>query len=104
MGGGFIGTTGTREVMSMEGSVDAYWTRDGETWSLINFNQGGGNSGLDLYSSNEWSRTLIDGKFVFLGLWGLQLVDFQPSSNLTGVQVRYYTLTYDSLSIPWLYY
>jgi hypothetical protein len=87
VGGGFVGTAGTREVLSMEGSVDAYWSRDGKSWTLINFNQGGGNSELELYSSNEWSRTLIDGKFVFLGLWGLQLVAFQPSTNISGVQV-----------------
>lgn len=78
VGGGYIGDSGNRQVLSMQGSVNTYWSKDGINWVLVNFVQGGGITGLSLYSSNEWSRTTIDGVVVFLGLWGLTLNVFSP--------------------------
>ncbi len=53
--------------------MNTYWTKDTVYWELMNFVQGGGISILELYSSNEWSRTIINGRIVFLGVWGLTL-------------------------------
>lgn len=74
-------------MLSMEGSVNTYWSKDATSWELVNFVQGGGISPLDLYSSNEWARTTIDGAIKFLGLWGLELEVFRPIDRETGEPV-----------------
>ena len=89
VGGGYIGETGNKHVLSMDASVNSYWTTDAIDWTLINFVQGGGISSLALYSSNEWARTTLDGVIVFLGVWGLTLQSFNPLDPVSGQpQVR----------------
>lgn len=80
-GGGFIGNQGNKEVLTMQGSVDVHWSFDGITWVRVNFKQGGGATGLALYSSNEWARTTIQGSTVFLGVWGHTLEVFIPTGS-----------------------
>ena len=71
----------------MQGSVNTYWSHDAVEWALVNFVQGGGVSGLDLYSSNEWARATIEGVVVFLGVWGLTVHVFKPIDPITGEYV-----------------
>jgi hypothetical protein len=78
IGGGYIGESGNKHVRSMAGSVDTYWSKDAVSWELVNFVQGGGTSSLELYSSNEWAETSLDGSVIFLGVWGLTLQVFYP--------------------------
>jgi hypothetical protein len=88
-GGGFIGSTGNRNVLAMVGSVDTYWTKDAVYWEKINFVEGGGNSPKELYSSNEWSRTTIDGTIVFLGVWGHKLINFNDGTEKVYMLILY---------------
>ena len=81
-GGGFIGNQGNKEVLTMQGSVDVHWSLDGITWVRVNFRQGGGTTGLALYSSNEWARTTIQGSVIFLGVWGHTLEVFTPKTSV----------------------
>jgi hypothetical protein len=81
-GGGYIGfsTSTTALVGSMDGKVDAFFTRDGVTWRQVNYQEGGGTSPLSLYSSQEWAKTTIEGSIVYVGLWGMTVLPFDSSS------------------------
>lgn len=78
IGGGFIGTPAKaqKKLFSMTGSLDAYWSIDGITWHIINYREGGGTSVVPLYSSQEWTKSTVDSRTVYLGLWGHTLVSF----------------------------
>jgi hypothetical protein len=39
---------------------------------------------VTFYSSDPWTRTIVDGKSVFLGLWGHTATYFQPKTNIGG--------------------
>lgn len=41
----------------------------------VNFEEGGGSTGVTYVSSQEWAQTVVNGKFVYLGVWG-NTVDF----------------------------
>ena len=44
----------------MEGFADAYYTRDAVSYTQINYQQGGGTSVVQFYSSQEWAKTIVD--------------------------------------------
>jgi hypothetical protein len=93
MGGGDIGfsTSSTSKITSVDGKVDAYWSRDMVNWNKINYQEGGGRpseiqrlySSKDLpqYSSQEWAKTVVDTVQVYLGLWGMTVETFNPKTG-----------------------
>ncbi len=56
------GARAAGRLVSMQGRLDGWWSRDGENWSQIGFTIGGGASGVFQYSSQEWTRTVVDSK------------------------------------------
>jgi len=79
-GGGFTGgfSNGSSEQLGIIGATDALWSRDGVKWTKVNYDQGAGTRGsydtyVKFFSSQEWSKTLVDGKYQYLGLWGQSL-------------------------------
>lgn len=82
-GGGYIGynTANTKRVTSMVGYADAYWSRDGLHWVKINYEEGGGTTGVTYFSSQEWAMTIVDTQTKYLGLWGHTVVSFNTSSR-----------------------
>lgn len=94
-GGGYLGNDihSSRETRAMDGRMDAWWSRDGGTWYRINFQQGstGGSTAIFQYSTQEWARTTVDSKVVFLGMWGMTVHAFNavngsmPASSLVMV-------------------
>ena len=80
-GGGYVGglTSTTSSQIGLLGRTDGRWSRDGITWTQINFEEGGYNGqgirgSYDTYvkyfSSELWTKVSIDGQFQYLGLWG----------------------------------
>ena len=76
-GGGYIGdsTRSTKITTSMKAYADAYFSRDGITWTRVNYAQGGGTRGtydtyVQFYSSQEWTASVVDSAAAYLGLWG----------------------------------
>lgn len=82
-GGGYIGSssTSTRRVSTMIGYADAYWSRDGAKWVKINYEEGGGRTTIPFYSSQEWSKTVVDTNEVYLGLWGHTVHSFNATTK-----------------------
>lgn len=78
-GGGYIGVVkGDKKIVSsMQGKADGYWSRDGIQWNKINYEEGGGTSGIPYYSSQEWSKTIVDTATKYIGLWGLTIEYFK---------------------------
>jgi len=79
-GGGYIGdsTLSTKVATSMKAYADAYFSRDGITWTRVNYVQGGGTRGtydtyVQFYSSQEWTASVVDSAAAYLGLWGHSL-------------------------------
>jgi hypothetical protein len=91
VGGGYIGDYFNKRVSSMIGSVNVFWSKDGIEWNLVNFVSGGGKSEIERYSSNEWTKTTIDGDLYFLGLWGLTL-EVMTVSTETGAMNKLFML------------
>ena len=59
-GGGNIGYSGasSMRVTTMDAKLDAFCSEDGETWTQINYNEGGGSSTVTQYSTqvcDVWS-------------------------------------------------
>ena len=52
-GGGNIGYSGasSMRVTTMDAKLDAFCSEDGETWTQINYNEGGGSSTVTQYST-----------------------------------------------------
>ena len=86
--GGNIGnsTLTNKKYLTMAGLVDGYWSRDGIIWNKINYDEGGAPSKLPLYSSQEWTKTVVNAISVNLGMWAASMVLFNP---LTKVEVTY---------------
>jgi hypothetical protein len=82
-GGGYIGfqSNSQKNVNSMKGYADAYWSVDGANWTMINYEEGGGHSEVSFYSSEKWAETLVDSSTTYLGLWGASIVSFNVSSH-----------------------
>ncbi len=83
-GGGTIGysTSNKKRINNMVGRADAYFTHDGANWTKINYEEGGGKTGIIYFSSQEWAKTIVDTKTKYLGVWGHTIV----SSNTTTSQ------------------
>ena len=85
-GGGILGTSTLMSAknLTINGYSDAWWSRDGINWYQINFESGGdyfyGRSYQSLYSSQEWSKTIVNSQTVYLGLWGHTMVNFNTST------------------------
>ena len=87
-GGGNIQNTtqSSQKLILVKGYSDAWWTRDGVTWTQINFQFGGvsnytyGYNLQALYTSQEWSKTVVNSATVYLGLWGHTLENFNCSA------------------------
>jgi hypothetical protein len=82
-GGGYIGqdTANKKRVTSMIGRADAYWSRDGVKWVKINYEEGGGTTGVVYFSSQEWAMTIVDTQTKYLGIWGHTMHSFNASSK-----------------------
>ena len=82
-GGGYVGSKGNHVVYKLEGHVDMFWSYDGSTWNRINYEEGKGKS---LYSTNEWTSTLIGGKYISRGKWGhaLESLPIDQDVNMDG--------------------
>ena len=85
-GGGNIGFSTTTSALLdvMDGKVDAFVSRDGITWTQLNYQEGGGTTQISLYSSQEWAKTKIQGSIVYVGLWGMTVHSYDYS-NISGV-------------------
>lgn len=82
-GGGFVGfsTTSKKRVNTMDAYSDAYWSEDGITWQQMNYQEGGGSAFIEFYSSELWSKTLVNSQTTYLGLWGATVNSFNASSG-----------------------
>jgi hypothetical protein len=82
-GGGYIGVVkGDKKIVSeMQAKADGYWSRDGVQWTKINYEEGGGTTGIPYFSSQEWSKTIVDTQEVYIGLWGLTAHSFNSVTN-----------------------
>jgi hypothetical protein len=62
----------------------------GVTWYQINYQEGGDPSVLPLYSSQEWSKTVVNAAPKDLGMWGASMVVFNTTSFGTqpGIYVK----------------
>ena len=76
-GGGYIGgsTRSTKITTAMKAYADAYFSRDGITWTRVNYEQGAGARGtgdtyVQYYSSQEWTSSIVDSAAAYLGMWG----------------------------------
>ena len=78
-GGGYIGTKGNNVVENLEGCVDVWWSYDGSEWFRVNYNDGQGET---LYSTNEWTMTFINRKYLFRGIWGHSMISFPTKQDL----------------------
>lgn len=87
-GGGYTGFSiaNKKRVNNMIGRADGYYTRDGANWTKINYEEGGGKTGVVYFSSQEWAKTIVDTKTKYLGLWGHTVHSFNLSD---GTQVGY---------------
>jgi hypothetical protein len=81
-GGGNLGfQLGKNDVIrKVDGKSDAFWSRDGITWHLTNYLEGGGTSVVEFFSSQEWTVANVDGAIKFLGVWG-HTVELYKSMN-----------------------
>lgn len=83
-GGGYMGTKGNENVRTLEGYVDTWWSEDGSNWTQTNYEEGFKDS---LYSTNEWTLTLVNDKYVNRGKWGHTMESFATAQdiNIDGV-------------------
>ena len=47
----------------------------------ISYNEGGAPSTLPLYSSQEWTRTMVNAVAVDLGMWGSSMVIYNKNTK-----------------------
>lgn len=82
-GGGFIGSyINTNAIVnSMDAKLDAFYSRDGVTWIQINYQEGGGKTFITQYSSQEWAKTTVNSATVYLGMWAMTVVAFNPTNT-----------------------
>ena len=77
VGGGYVGfsTKLTASQVGLKGLTDLQWSRDGITWTRVEYVQGAGSRGMadvfvSFYSSQEWALATVDGANQYLGMWG----------------------------------
>lgn len=82
-GGGHIGftTSSTARITEMQGLYDALVSRDGITWTQINYQEGGPPSLVPRYSSQEWAKGIINGNVVYVGVWGMTALHFKSNND-----------------------
>jgi hypothetical protein len=82
-GGGNFGfdTSSSKIINKVDGKLDAWYTRDGRDWFQINYQEGGGKTVVQLYSTQEWSQAIVDTVSVFVGLWGHSVVAFNTTNG-----------------------
>ncbi|KAL3797894.1 hypothetical protein ACHAWO_009767 [Cyclotella atomus] len=80
-GGGYMGTKGNNEVRSFEAYSDTWWSSDGSTWYRVNYEEGSRYKD-NIYSTNEWTETTVDGKKTYRGKWGHTLEAFHATQDI----------------------
>ena len=87
-----MGSKGNNIVYTLEGYVDMFWSYDGSVWERINYEEGAQES---LYSTNEWTSTLIGGEYVHRGKWGhsLESLPIEQDMDMDG------SISNDTISI-----
>ncbi len=82
-GGGNLGfyTSSSKQILKMDGRLDAWSSRDGVKWTRINYQEGGGKTVVQLFSSQEWTKSIVDTKTIYLGMWGQGLVAFNTTDG-----------------------
>jgi hypothetical protein len=80
-GGGYMGNKGNNEVRALEAHTDTWWSSDGSLWSRVNYEEGSRYKN-NIYSTNEWSEIIIDGKTVYRGKWGHTLESFYSIQDI----------------------
>ena len=80
-GGGYMGTKGNHEVKTLEAHTDTWWSSDGAKWNRVNYEEGSRDTG-NIYSTNEWTETKIDGKTTYRGKWGHSLEAFHTIQDI----------------------
>lgn len=80
-GGGYMGTKGNNEVRSLEAHTDTWWSFDGSKWNMVNYEEGSRHKD-NIYSTNEWTETTIDGKRTHRGKWGHTLEAFHAKQDI----------------------
>jgi len=78
-GGAYMGTHENNVVRELEGYVDVWWSYNGSKWNRINHVEG---SKASLYSTNEWTRTWVENKYLHLGKWGHTMESFYAAEDL----------------------
>jgi hypothetical protein len=89
-GGGYVGglTSTTASQIGLLGRTDGLWTRDGITWTKINYEEGGHNGAgirgsydtyVKYFSSELWAKVSINNQFQYLGLWGHSIEGYNNS-------------------------
>ena len=75
-GGGYLGTKGNNVVNSLEAYTDTWHSDDRSEWERINYEEGTLHED-NLYSTNEWSETMIEERKIYRGKWGSFAPGFQ---------------------------
>jgi hypothetical protein len=70
-GGGYMGRHENNEVRALEAYTDTWVSRDvgRADWTRINYEEGSKND-ENLFSTNEWTETIIKGRKIYRGKWG----------------------------------
>lgn len=66
-------------IRKIDGRSDGLWSRDAINWYSINYVEGGGNSETEFFSSEEWSKAVVDGSVKYLGVWGHSILLFSST-------------------------
>ena len=80
-GGGYMGTKGNNEVRSLEAFTDTWFSSDGSSWNRVNYEEGS-MAQRNIYSTNEWSESTVDGKKKYLGKWGHSVEAFYSTQDI----------------------
>ena len=73
-GGGYFGRNG------LESYTDTWYSHNASDWVKVNYEEGSIYRN-NLYSSNEWTETRIDGRKIYRGKWGHTLEAFHVSEG-----------------------
>ncbi|KAL9184445.1 hypothetical protein ACHAXT_002531 [Thalassiosira profunda] len=79
-GGGYVGKRGNNVVTSLEAYTDTWYSADGAEWKRINYEEGSVHED-NLYSTSEWSETVIEERKIYRGKWGHSLEAFRVGSD-----------------------
>ena len=79
-GGGYFGRNRNNEVRELESYTDTWYSHNASDWVKVNYEEGSIYRN-NLYSSNEWTETSIDGRKIYRGKWGHTLETFHVSEG-----------------------